>query len=36
MFICDHQVAWEDFRILGSQSNKFTLDFKESLLTKKD
>ena len=23
MFVCDHQVAWEDFKILGSESNKF-------------
>ena len=29
--ICYHQVAWEDFKILGNESNKFILELKESL-----
>ena len=36
MFSCDHDVAWEDFRILGGESNKFILELKESLLITRD
>ena len=36
MFSCDHDVAWEDFRIFGSESNKFILELKESLLITRD
>ena len=36
MLIFDHQVTWEDFRILGSESNKFILELKENWLTKRD
>lgn len=32
MLIFDHQVAWEKFRILGTESNKFVLEIKENLL----
>ena len=31
MLTCDHQVAWEDFRILQRESNRFMLELKESL-----
>ena len=36
MLVCDHQVDWEDFRILGSESNTFLLELKESLFMKSD
>ena len=35
MLIYHHQVAWEDFRILESESNKLTLELKESLRFKR-
>ena len=35
MLVCDHEVAW-DFRILGSESNTFLLELKESLFMKSD
>ena len=35
MLIRDHQVAWEEFRILGSKSNKFTLELKQRLFFKR-
>ena len=36
MLFCDHQVAWEDCRILESKSNNFILALKESWFTKRD
>ena len=36
MPLCDNQVAWEDFRILGSVSNKWILELKESMFIKRD
>ena len=36
MFICDHQVGLEDFRILGSEINKFKFKLKERLFIKRD
>ena len=36
MLIGDHQVAWENFRIIESKSNKFVLDLKESQFIKRD
>ena len=30
MLICDHQVAWEDSGILGSESNTFLITIEES------
>ena len=36
MLNCEHQVACENFRILGTESNKFILELKESLFTKRD
>lgn len=36
MLIFDHQAAWEKFRILGTESNKFFLEIKENLLIRRD
>ena len=36
MLTCNHHVIWEDFRILGSESNKFLLKLKESSFIKRD
>ena len=36
MLICDHQVARGDFRVFGSESNKFVLELKQSLFVKRD
>ena len=36
MLNCEHQVACENFRILWTESNKFILELKESLFTKRD
>ena len=36
MFICGHQRAWEDFKILGRESNKFILKFKDRLFIKRN
>ena len=35
MLISDHQGAWEDSRILESQSNKFILEWKEKFFIKR-
>lgn len=32
MLICDHEEAWEDFKVLGSESKRFILELKESQL----
>ena len=31
MLNCDHTVAWEDFSIIGRESNHYLLETKESL-----
>ena len=36
MLICDHQVAGEDFRILGNESKMFILELKENVFIKSD
>ena len=36
MLECDHKVVWEDFTILGNESNRFLLELKESLFIKRD
>ena len=33
---CDHTVAWEDFSIIGRESNRYLLETKESLFIKRD
>ena len=35
MLISDHQTAWENFGIVGSQSNKRLLELQESLFIKR-
>ena len=34
MLDCDHRVAWEDFSIIGRESNHYLLETKESLFIK--
>ena len=36
MLFCDHRVAWDDFKVLGNESNNFLLELKESLFIKRD
>ena len=36
MLNCNHAVAWEDFSIIGSESNHYLLETKESLFIKRD
>ena len=36
MLDCDHTVAWEDFSIIGRESNHYLLETKESLFIKRD
>ena len=36
MLDCDHAVAWEDFSILGRESNQYLLEKKESFFIKRD
>ena len=36
MLDCDHIVAWEDFSIIGIESNHYLLETKESLFIKQD
>ena len=36
MLDCDHIVAWEDFSIIGRESNHYLLETKESLFIKRD
>ena len=36
MIDCDHRVAWEDFSIIGRESNHYLLETKESLFIKRD
>ena len=36
MLDCDHIVAWEDFSIIGRESNHYLLETKESLFIKRN
>ena len=36
MLDCDHIVAWEDFSMIGRESNHYLLERKESLFIKRD
>ena len=36
MLVCDHQVVHEDFKFLGTESNRYLLEVKESLFLKRD
>ena len=36
MLNCEHTVTWEDFSIIGRESNHYLLETKESLLIKRD
>ena len=36
MLDCDHTAAWEDFSIIGRESNHYLLETKESLFIKRD
>ena len=36
MLECDHMVTWDDFKVLGRESNHWFLEIKESLLIKRD
>ena len=36
MLNCDHTVAWEDFAIIGRESNHYLLETKESLFIKRN
>ena len=33
---CNHMVAWDDFKVLGRESNHWLLEIKESLFIKRD
>ena len=33
---CDHTVVWEDFSIIGRESNHYLLESKESLFIKQE
>ena len=36
MLNCNHVVAWDDFKVLGRESNHWLLEIKESLFIKRD
>ena len=36
MIDCNHVVAWDNFKILGKESNHWLLEIKESLFIKRD
>ena len=36
MLECDHIATWDDFKILGRESNYWLLEVKESLFIKRD
>ena len=36
MLGCTHVVAWDDFKVLGRESNHWLLEIKESLFIKRD
>ena len=33
---CNHLVAWDDFKVLGRESNHWVVEIKESLFIKRD
>ena len=36
MFECDHIITWDDFKVLGRESDYWLLEIKESLFIKRD
>ena len=36
MLDCNHIVTWDDFKVLGTESNHWLLEIKESLFIKRD
>ena len=34
MLLCDHEVVHEDFKFLGTESNRYLLELKENLFIK--
>ena len=36
MLECDHIVLWDDFKVLGRESNQWLLEIKENLFIKRD
>ena len=36
MLVCNHKVAWDDFKVLGRESNHWLLEIKESLFIQRD
>ena len=36
MLDCNHVVAWDEFKVLGRESNHWLLEIKESLFIKRD
>ena len=36
MLDCNHMVSWDDFKVLGRESNHWLLEIKESLFIKRD
>ena len=36
MLDCSHMVAWDNFKVLGRESNHWLLEIKESLFIKRD
>ena len=36
MLECDHTVTWDDFKVMGRESNHWLLEIKESLFIKRD
>ena len=36
MLECDHTVTWDDFKVLGRESNHWLMEIKESLFIKRD
>ena len=36
MHECDHKVTWDDFKVLGKESNHWLSEIKESLFIERD
>ena len=36
MLDCNHMVTWDDFKVLGRESNHWLLEIKETLFIKRD
>ena len=36
MLECDHKVTWDDFKVLGKESNHWLSEIKESLFSERD